>query len=341
MMYAYFLLLFQLIHIESYISFLRQTRTVTFRRFEWNSKKIDDMEDDGKTFATLQQWSENVYQQISNSTRLKEVSIEPDYQEAEGILSRDKVIRYSVKAYESRELKYFRSVSFHGNGFHVLNILALPNLSVCPNLPILGIDIVSLPGNLISYIMQLCSQKYFLISLIQGETLANIDFQPTEFITDYFTLPIYTENTSKLKKWTTSILPSGGPLPPQLAKYFSPLSLWTKFPSKKKDLYFFLIETALKDYTNLYLEQLILHESTQKPLTNISMITDSETTTNLMDNNSVLKESIIKRRKEGIVEYLNYRIVNDPAKKLLHAAFGIEWTEKTLGNYLFPKDLFE
>ena len=38
-----------------------------------------------------------------------------------------------------------------------------------------------------------------------------------------------------------------------------------------------------------------------------------------------------------IDNYLNYRIVNDPAKNMLYSAFGKNWTDYVLRNIIFPK----
>lgn len=44
-------------------------------------------------------------------------------------------------------------------------------------------------------------------------------------------------------------------------------------------------------------------------------------------------------RREFLRSYLEYRTINDPAKKLLKAAFGQEWADAALSRVMFPLDL--
>ena len=72
-----------------------------------------------------------------------------------------------------------------------------------------------------------------------------------------------------------------------------------------------VLEQALNDYTQTYAEH--VHHDHSNPI----------------DHTDPIDETFLK-------EYLDYRIVKDPAKRLLIGAFGEEWTEKALRDVMFP-----
>ena len=54
-------------------------------------------------------------------------------------------LQFSAAAYNSSTLKYLRKVELNGGGFNVFNFVIFPDLDVV-DLPIFGVDIISLPG---------------------------------------------------------------------------------------------------------------------------------------------------------------------------------------------------
>ena len=62
----------------------------------------------------------------------------------------------------------------------------------------------------------------------------------------------------------------------------------------------------------------------------------------LLASASPHSDPLVRARRLGTLrEYLDYRIENDPAQRLLNAAFGAQWTEQVLREVLFPVRVFE
>eukprot|EP01031_Cornospumella_fuschlensis_P048465 gene48465-59353_t len=139
-----------------------------------------------------------------------------DYALAEGSINKKDSVKYSCDAFRPSRLSYLRVLRFEGAGFNVFNSIALPKLEY--DMPILGIDIVSLPGG------NLCS----------------IDYQPSYSESQYFTRPIYSDAKVNLSKWSR-VFPPGGEFMPSAAKYFSPHAVWTRFPHDEGNSLFFLL----------------------------------------------------------------------------------------------------
>ena len=102
----------------------------------------------------------------------------------------------------------------------------------------------------------------------------------------------------------------------QQAKYFSPIAVWTKFPPQSNTGLLFLVGQAMKEYIQCY--KTLLSE----PIVHV-------------DPDVKIARSRVLR------EYLDYRIANDPAKRLLTSAFGAKWTETALSQLMFPHSYME
>lgn len=96
-----------------------------------------------KLFGQWYQQAISTLHQSDPNGSLVKIELPNDFAIVEGEL-RNKPVTFSCEAHHSSKLAYLRRVSFHGDGFHALNIMALPRPSY--NIPILGIDIVVLPG---------------------------------------------------------------------------------------------------------------------------------------------------------------------------------------------------
>lgn len=108
-------------------------------------------------------------------------------------------------------------------------------------------------------------------------------------------------------------------LPAELKPYFSPYVLFARIPAANHSMYESTIRDAVIDYIEAY-KQLVLAEALDKqPFSN-------EHTHSVSTN----------VRKLLIRDYLNYRVEKDPAKNLLTAAFGREWTAHALRQVFFP-----
>eukprot|EP01036_Dinobryon_divergens_P023943 gene23943-32342_t len=218
------------------------------------------------------------------------IPLPKDFSENQGVIAKKQTLSFSAAAYNSSTLKYLRKVELNGGGFNVFNFVIFPDLDVV-DLPIFGVDIISLPGN----------------------SIISIDFQPLCSSDSYFSGPLYSSH-SRLTKWS-NLLPSQ-PIPPALSQFFSPLAIFAQFPPIRNDELFPLAAEAVKDYLDCYLG---LAES-MKSIGSLN-----------------LQQQTLRR--EFLRSYIEYRIVNDPAKKLLTAAFGHEWTDTALSRVMFPLDL--
>lgn len=89
------------------------------------------------------QWRSKVLKTFTTSD-LQKVPLPADYAAAQGSINKKDAVQYDCDAYQSSQLSYLRILRFEGAGFNVFNCVALPKLIY--DLPILGIDIVSLPG---------------------------------------------------------------------------------------------------------------------------------------------------------------------------------------------------
>jgi phycoerythrobilin:ferredoxin oxidoreductase len=148
------------------------------------------------------------------------------------------------------------------------------------------------------------------IVVLPSGSLAAIDLQPLSESPLYLEGPLYQPFQSQLKKWQT-VLPSGGDLPEAAVKYFSSIALWSKFPAESNAGLMFLVGQAFEEYLQCY----------QTLLSSAEKHSDPE---------------IKRSRNQTLRQYLNYRIENDPAKRLLNAAFGVSWTEQALSELMFP-----
>lgn len=110
----------------------------------------------------------------------------------------NKTIEFTCNAYKGKLLSPVRLVTFRGAGFDVYNLLVMPNKdsgSEFP-VPILGVDIVVLPGSVI----------------------AALDYQPVNLHPDRFDGPFYKQLRDIHRKWSSQI-PSGGSFPEVILIY--------------------------------------------------------------------------------------------------------------------------
>jgi Ferredoxin-dependent bilin reductase len=188
---------------------------------------------------------------------------------------------------------------------------------------------------------------------LTGGTLAAIDFQPQSGDSRVFDGPAYKELSKYSSHWQES-LPSGGEMPSEAQRYFSPYALWTRIPaptvsaaaggsasqagssdvhrpsnsegtpaavSRSSEELMGDIRQSLDTFVRVYAKQ--LHSIRQK----------RESTSS---DNSLPHTEKGGDDESFLSDYLNYRIDKDPAKRLLVGAFGAEWTEASLREVMFP-----
>lgn len=195
--------------------------------------------------SPFSEWYEEIMQLFTTKMNdsMVPISIQADYAYSLGKLGNNS-IEFQCNAFKSsRHIDYLRHVSFQSvdtdknsskvatNKFNVFNFVVLPNLG--SNIPILGIDIITLPGG----------------------SLAAIDFQPlipgndTSDYERYFNSSIYKPYKEMFEKHIKTF-PSGGALPEKSRKYFSPYVLWTRLPNSE----ILTVQSALYEYVIAYID---------------------------------------------------------------------------------------
>jgi Ferredoxin-dependent bilin reductase len=116
----------------------------------------------------------------------------------------------------------------------------------------------------------------------------------------------------------SSLFPWGGDLPDPVKPFVSSNALWTRFSKSKNDAEGVgtvspvdTIQDHLQDVVESHLD------------TYLSRLADfslADSTTNLQ------------------ADYIRYRRENDPARPMLKALYGEEWTESFLSNVMFPQN---
>lgn len=220
---------------------------------------------------------------------------------------------------------------------HVLNFVVFPNPNVREvkkknggggflSLPILGADVVSLPGN--KHLVALDFQPVLPLNLgpaISGHNTANLF--PTQYAHVEEKLHAIHAKYQNLEGDVTPLLPWGGDIPPQAQRFFSPYALWTRLGDNDAIK---TVETvvwdAFKEYVDLYFDLMIaVQEDIDSGLLDIA--------------SNDIKEGPDNRTWDGQNEYLEYRRLNDPARPMLQRLYGNDWAERVIGDVLFPEIL--
>jgi hypothetical protein len=176
----------------------------------------------------------------------------------------------------------------HEAGIQVLNFVVIPSDET--NLPVLGIDLVTLPG---------------------GRNLLLLDAQP---------MVQPNPHEEHWNEWHSKYVlgnkafPWGGDFPEPVQKYVSKNALWTRLTSDDADAEVLdPISIIQNDVWDVFTAHLDLY---------LDLLQNS----NAQDIQGV----------NGQSGYLEYRRSTDPAKPMLNALYGAEWTDKLLDQVLFP-----
>eukprot|EP01039_Chlorochromonas_danica_P001572 gene1571-1717_t len=175
----------------------------------------------------IPQWEAMI---ASTFSPLAKISVPEEFANREGVLNKG-LVKIQLQSYQCQKLACLRTICFEGAGFQVFNLIAVPRIQY--DLPIFGVDVVSLPGG------NLCS----------------IDYQPARLDSIPFAQPLYSSARLRLAKWSHAF-PHGGTIPPNAQQFFSPIALWTRFPHSNAEELFAKVNEALCEYTYLYGEAL-------------------------------------------------------------------------------------
>ncbi|KAL7451555.1 hypothetical protein ACHAXS_000251, partial [Conticribra weissflogii] len=219
---------------------------------------------------------------------------------------------------------------------HVLNFVVFPNPNVreVPDrnnsgggflgLPILGADLVSLPGN-----KHLAALDFQPVLPLNGESADMGHYATNLFPKKYLHLEekirAIHAKYQDLKGDVAPLLPWGGDIPPQAQRFFSPYALWTRLGDndaiKTVDTF---VWDAFKEYFDLYFDLMI---AVQEDIDSGSL----DVASNYADQDSD------NLAWNGQIEYLEYRRLNDPARPMLQRLYGNDWAERVISEVLFPE----
>jgi hypothetical protein len=201
-------------------------------------------------------------------------------------------------------IETIQTASLSNDEVHTDGIQVL-NMVIIPHkhtgLPVFGADFVALPGN--KHLLLLDAQP------VRGGGDTDIG----NCYDDWFQQWYERNNISQQFEW-------GGDLPEPVQPYVSKYALWTRFTESNSDNPIDVIRgpvmDAFKDHFHTYIQMLNQYES--------SSVRQSDDNTN----------------SSRLLDYLTYRLDNDPARPMLKRLFGAEWTEQALHDILFPIHLF-
>ena len=220
------------------------------------------------------------------------------------------------------------------DGIQVLNFVVLPNADT--NLPVLGIDLVSLPGS-----------KHLL--LLDAQPMVAPNPHESRWKDWYKTHVIVEDKNNKEEEDKDEPLKFawGGDFPETVKQYVSKYALWTRLqnivPPVEKDTDDENTTTTTNNYDNdtpsitaIDVIQGDIFVAFQEHLDTYLELLEQYTTTADDDDNNIEIVSIAGDNNQP--SYLDYRRNNDPAKPMLNALFGKEWTQSLLDDVLFPQD---
>ena len=220
------------------------------------------------------------------------------------------------------------------DGIQVLNFVVLPNADT--NLPVLGIDLVSLPGS-----------KHLL--LLDAQPMVAPNPHESHWKDWYKTHVIVEDKNNKEEEDKDEPLKFawGGDFPETVKQYVSKYALWTRLqnivPLVEKDTDDENTTTTTNNYDNdtpsitaIDVIQGDIFVAFQEHLDTYLELLEQYTTTADDDDNNIEIVSIAGDNNQP--SYLDYRRNNDPAKPMLNALFGKEWTQSLLDDVLFPQD---
>lgn len=217
------------------------------------------------------------------------------------------LIRYArITLLETIPLESDISISsISPEGIQVLNFVVLPNDQT--TLPVLGIDLVSLPGS-----------KHLL--LLDAQPMAEPNPHEGHW-ESWFNQHVRNDDneTKESLKYAW-----GGDFPDAVQKYVSKYALWTRLQNLSESIgdegtgtSSLALDTIQRDLFSAFQAHLDAY---------------LELLGNYTDNLEAVEGD------NHQPSYLDYRRSNDPAKPMLNSLYGVDWTQSLLDNVLFPRD---
>ena len=204
-----------------------------------------------------------------------------------GSRSNPKKVILETWGFKTKKIRQARSACLQ-----IGKITSVMNLVISPfnyyDLPFFGADFVTLPN---------------------GHLIA-LDLQPAIRDDKIHTEYVWERLKSIHSIWQPN-LPSGGQIPSEASKYFSPGFLWSRIPLGEEGdkLINQIIKPAFDEYLNFFLE--------------------------LVTNSKIISHERSLQILNGQKKYMRYRAEKDPARGMLTGFFGNVWTERYINYILF------
>lgn len=220
------------------------------------------------------------------------------------------------------------------NAIHVLNLVVFPNPNVagCSALPVLGLDLVTLPNN--KHLVAVDIQPLLpLPDDADGDDATGTTDRRIILPSQYADFEERFEELHKKHCLDSNALPWGGDIPAVAQRYFSPYAVWTRLGGSSDDdddgSALTVVQTevwaTVIDYVDLYIDLMTkVQQDIEAGLLHIK--------TRAQDDGASRSN---EDAKQGQRDYLLYRRENDPARPMLKSLYGEEWTEKLIGDVLF------
>ena len=93
--------------------------------------------------SKFESWYQRTVEVLDTDGDLTQIPLNEEFSSNVGRIGKSNVT-FRAKAWESKSLRYARLISFVGEGYDVFNFMAIPRAGL--DIPILGIDVVSLPS---------------------------------------------------------------------------------------------------------------------------------------------------------------------------------------------------
>ncbi len=191
------------------------------------------------------------------------------------------------------------------DGIQVLNFVVLPNDET--TLPVLGIDLVSLPGS-----------KHLLLLDAQPMVEPNPHEGHWE---SWYSKHVQSSNDKKEESLNYAW---GGDFPEAVQKYVSKYALWTRLQNFSES-----VDEDGTQTTSLALDAI---------QGDLFAAFQGHLDTYLKLLGKYVDDIDAVEGENHQPSYLDYRRNNDPAKPMLNSLYGADWTQSLLDNVLFPKD---
>jgi Ferredoxin-dependent bilin reductase len=146
--YVLFIILLEMSYFRSARAFsflrLQQFTKAKHIQFSATSSGIQMTSERGTTVGSkFESWYQRTMKTLSVHEDLIPIPLDSEFSSNLGTIGKSNVTFVS-RAWQSKSMRYIRLISFVGEGYDVFNFMAVPRSHLA--VPILGIDIVSLPS---------------------------------------------------------------------------------------------------------------------------------------------------------------------------------------------------